>query len=310
MARALTRDGRPISQGRSRFHREWRDWLLFIALVAPNLIMFGIFNYRPLLYNAWLSLHEWDFLSPVMIWVGLDNYAEAFADPEFRRILLNTAVMTFGCVTLTLLLGLALALLLNQKLVGRNAARSVMFAPYILSGAAVAVIWVYIFDPSYGLIRNLINPLGLPAPNWLRDPLWAMPAVIIVYVWKNVGYSLVIFLAGLQAIPRELYEAATTDGANAWHRFRHVTLPGLAPITFFQVVTSILLTFQSFDIIHTLTRGGPINATNTLIYYLYEQGFVGFKAGRAGVAAVVLFVLLLIITVVQLRYAERRVTYS
>jgi ABC-type sugar transport system permease subunit len=310
MARALTADGRPISPGRSRFRREWRDWLLFVALVAPNLVMFGIFNYRPLVYNAWLSLHEWDFLSPVMIWVGLDNYVEAFADPEFHRILLNTVVMTAGCVALTLLLGLALALLLNQKLVGRNAARSVMFAPYILSGAAVAVIWVYIFDPSYGLIRNLINPLGLPAPNWLRDPLWAMPAVIIVYVWKNVGYSLVIFLAGLQAIPRELYEAATTDGANAWHRFRHVTLPGLAPITFFQVVTSILLTFQSFDIIHTLTRGGPINATNTLIYYLYEQGFVGFKAGRAGVAAVMLFVLLLIITVVQLRYLERRVTYS
>jgi ABC-type sugar transport system permease subunit len=310
MARALTADGRPISPGRSRFRREWRDWLLFAALVAPNLVMFGIFNYRPLLYNAWLSLHEWDFLSPVMIWVGLDNYVEAFTDPEFHRILLNTVVMTAGCVALTLLLGLALALLLNQKLVGRNAARGVMFAPYILSGAAVAVIWVYIFDPSYGLIRNLIGPLGLPAPNWLRDPLWAMPAVIIVYVWKNVGYSLVIFLAGLQAIPRELYEAATTDGANAWHRFRHVTLPGLAPITFFQVVTSILLTFQSFDIIHTLTRGGPINATNTLIYYLYEQGFVGFKAGRAGVAAVVLFVNLLIITVVQLRYMERRVTYS
>ena len=310
MARTLTADGRPISQGRSRVRREWRDWLLFMALVGPNLALFGLFNYRPLLYNAWLSLHEWDFLSPVMTPVGLENYVEAFTDPEFREILWNTVVFTGGAVLLTLLLGLGLALLLNQKLVGRNAARSVMFAPYILSGAAVAVIWVYIFDPTYGLIRALIAPFGLPAPNWLRDPAWAMPAIIIVYVWKNVGYSLVIFLAGLQAIPRELYEAATTDGASAWHRFRHVTLPGLAPITFFQLVTSILLSFQSFDIIHTLTRGGPVNATNTLIYYLYEQGFVGFKAGRAGVAAVVIFVILFIITVVQLRYLERRVTYS
>lgn len=306
MAQALTA-GRP---GRSRFQREWRDWLLFVALVGPNLVLFGLFNYRPLIYNAWLSLHDWDFLSPVMIWVGPDNYVEAFADPEFHRILLNTVVFTIGSVLLTLTLGLALALLLNQKLVGRNAARSVLFSPYILSGAAVAVIWVYIFDPNYGLIRNLIGPLGLVSPNWLRDPFWAMPAVIIVYVWKTVGYSLVIFLAGLQAIPRELYEAAAIDGANAWHRFRNVTLPGLAPITFFLLVTGVLLTFQSFDIIHTLTRGGPINATNTLIYYLYEQGFVGFKAGRAGVAAVVIFVILFVITVIQLRYLERRVTYS
>ena len=307
MAQALTAAGRP---GRSRLQREWREWLLFMALVGPNLALFGLFNYRPLLYNAWLSLHEWDFLSPVMIWVGPENYVDAFTDPEFHRILLNTVVFTAGAVLLTLGLGLALALLLNQKLVGRNAARSVLFSPYILSGAAVAVVWVYIFDPNYGLIRNLIGPFGLVPPNWLRDPFWAMPGVIIVYVWKNVGYSLVIFLAGLQAIPRELYEAAAIDGANPWQRFRNVTIPGLAPITFFLLVTGVLLSFQSFDIIHTLTRGGPVNATNTLIYYLYEQGFVGFKAGRAGVAAVVLFMVLFVITVIQLRYLERRVTYS
>ena len=307
MAQALTTAGRP---GRSRFQREWRDWLLFVALVGPNLALFGLFNYRPLLYNAWLSLHEWDFLSPVKVWVGLANYVETFTDPVFRRVLVNTVMMTGGSVGLTLILGLGLALLLNQKLVGRNAARAALFAPYVLSGAAVAVVWVFIFDPNYGLIRNLLWPFGIQAPNWLRDSSWAMPAVIIVYVWKNVGYSLVIFLAGLQAIPRELYEAATTDGANAWHRFRHVTLPGLAPITFFQLVTSTLLTFQSFDIIHTLTGGGPANATNTLIYYLYEQGFVGFKAGPAGVVAVVIFAILFVITVIQLRYLERRVTYS
>ena len=307
MADALTAAGRP---GRTRVQREWRDWLLFVALVGPNLALFGLFNYRPLLYNAWLSLHEWDFLSPVKIWVGFDNYVDTFRDPDFGRILGNTVFMTGGSVALTLILGLGLALLLNQKLVGRNAARGALFAPYVLSGAAVAVVWVFIFDPNYGLIRNLLLPFGLQGPNWLRDSSWAMPAVIIVYVWKNVGYSLVIFLAGLQAIPRELYEAATTDGANAWHRFLHVTLPGLAPITFFQLVTSTLLTFQSFDIIHTLTRGGPANATNTLIYYLYEQGFVGFKAGRAGVVAVVIFAILFVITVIQLRYLERRVTYS
>ena len=296
--------------GPSRMQREWREWLLFVALAGPNLLMFGIFNYRPLFYNAWLSFYEWDFLSPVKIYVGFDNYRDALFDPKFHRILLNTVVLMGGGVCLTIAVGLALALLLNQKLAGRNAARSMLFAPYMLSGAAIAVVWVYIFDPNYGLIRSLLSPIGVVPPNWLRDPLWAMPAIIIVYTWKNLGYTMVIFLAGLQAIPRELYEAATTDGANAWQRFRHITIPGLAPISFFLLVTGILASFQTFDLIHVLTRGGPVDATSTLIYYLYQQGFVGFWAGRAGVAAVIQFAVLFVVTLVQLRYIERRVTYA
>jgi multiple sugar transport system permease protein/sn-glycerol 3-phosphate transport system permease protein len=169
---------------------------------------------------------------------------------------------------------------------------------------------VYIFDPTYGLLRAVVSPLGLVPPNWLRDTTWAMPAVIIVYTWKNLGYTMVICLAGLQAIPKELYEAATTDGANAWGRFRHVTIPGLAPVTFFLLVTGILASFQTFDLIHVLTRGGPVDATSTLIYYLYEQGFVGFHAGAAGVASVLQFLVLFGITLFQIRYLERRVTYA
>ena len=294
----------------SRIQREWREWLLFIALAGPNLLLFIIFNYRPLVYNAYLSFYEWDFLSPVKIPVGFDNYVDVLTDPHFHRVVLNTIVFMLGGVCLTIAIGLALALLLNQKLFGRDGARSVLFAPYMLSGAAIAVVWVYIFDPNYGLIRQVIAPFGLVPPTWLRDQFWAMPAVIIVYTWKNLGYTMVIFLAGLQAIPAELYEAATTDGANAWHRFRHVTLPGLAPITLFLLVTGILLSFQTFDLIHVLTRGGPVDATTTLIYYLYQQGFVGFWAGRAGVAAVIQFAILFIVTLIQLRYVERRVTYA
>jgi ABC-type sugar transport system permease subunit len=293
-----------------RYQREWREWLLFLALAGPNLLLFIIFNYRPLFYNAYLSFYDWDFLSPVKIPVGFENYVEVLTDPHFHRVLRNTVVLMGGGVCLTIAIGLALALLLNQKLVGRDAARSVLFAPYMLSGAAIAVVWVYIFDPTYGLLRTMIAPLGIIPPNWLRDSAWAMPAVIIVYTWKNVGYTMVICLAGLQAIPRELYEAATTDGANAWGRFRHVTIPGLAPITFFLLVTGILASFQTFDLIHVLTRGGPVDATSTLIYYLYEQGFIGFRAGRAGVAAVIQFVVLFVITLVQIRYLERRVTYA
>jgi multiple sugar transport system permease protein/sn-glycerol 3-phosphate transport system permease protein len=296
--------------GPSRLKREWRDWLLFVALAGPNLLMFAIFNYRPLLYNAYLSFYEWDFLSPVKIPVGFDNYVDVLTDAHFHRVVQNTLVLMGGGVCLTIVIGLGLALLLNQKLAGRDAARSVLFAPYMLSGAAIAVVWVYIFDPTYGLLRTILSPFDIVPPNWLRDSAWAMPAVIIVYTWKNLGYTMVICLAGLQAIPRELYEAATTDGANALQRFRHVTIPGLAPITFFLLVTGILASFQTFDLIHVLTRGGPVDATYTLIYYLYEQGFVGFRAGRAGVASVIQFVFLFVITLVQIRYLERRVTYA
>lgn len=310
MAQALGSSVSAAAPPKSRFQREWREWLLFIVLVGPNLAMFGIFNYRPLIYNLWLSFQFWDFLSPVKVFVGFDNYIDVLTDPHFHRVVRNTIVLMGGGVCFTLIFGLGLALLLNQKLAGRDAARSVLFAPYMLSGAAIAVVWVYIFDPTYGLMRTLVSPFGLVPPNWIRDSAWAMPAVIIVYTWKHLGYTMVIFLAGLQAIPRELYEAATTDGASAWDRFRHVTIPGLAPITFFLLITGILSSFQTFDLIHVLTRGGPVDATSTLLYYLYEQGFIAFKAGNAGVAAVLQFAFLFVVTLFQIRYVERRVTYS
>jgi ABC-type sugar transport system permease subunit len=287
-----------------------REWLLFLLLVGPNLVLFFVFTYWPLLYNGYLSFVRWDMLAPVKLWVGLDNYRYLFTSPAFGRIMLNTLVFTLASVGLTCTLGLLMALLLNQPLRGRNSVRSIVFSPVMLSGAAIGLVWIYIFDPRYGLLDVFIRAVGLTSPNWLLDTAWAMPAVIIVYVWKNVGYAVVIYLAGLQAIPRELYEAALVDGASAWARFRTVTLPGLSPVVFFLVLTTILAGFQAFDVIKVMTNGGPVNATTTLVYYLYEEGFVGFNAGRAGVAAVVLFIAMLAITLVQMRYTERSVHYS
>ena len=290
--------------------QERREWLLFVLLVGPNLLLFCIFTYWPLIYNTYLSFVQWDMISPVKTWVGLDNYRALIGDPDFGRMLFNTFYFTGAAVLLTTVLGLAAALLLHQPLRGRNLVRSLLFAPVILSGAAIGVVWIYIFDPRYGLIAAFLSAVGLNSPEWLTSPAWAMPAIIIVYVWKDVGYSIVIFLAGLMAIPHELYEAARVDGANAWHRFRYITLPGLSPVTFFLVLTGVLNSFQSFDIIRTMTAGGPVDATTTLIYYLYQQGFIAFHAGQAGVAAVMLFGIMFAFTVVQLRFAERRVTYS
>ncbi|NWF81885.1 MAG: sugar ABC transporter permease [Chloroflexi bacterium] len=301
---SLQKPARPISP------RERREWLLFILLLGPNLLLFTIFTYWPLLYNVYLSFVRWNFLRPQKPFVWFDNYRSVFSSALFWEIVLNTLTFTVWSVGLTLVLGLALALLLNQPLRQRNAARAVLFSPVVMSGAVVAVVWSYIFDPRYGLIDQLLGLLGLNSPNWLGSTAWAMPAVIIVYVWKNLGYAVVIYLAGLQGIPRELYDAALVDGAGPWARFRHVTLPGLSPVAFFLSVTSILATFQAFDIIKVLTDGGPVNATTTLIFYLYELGFVTYDAGKAGVIAVVLFVIMLVLTLIQLRYLERRVSYG
>ncbi len=289
---------------------EWRERFLFLVFLGPNVLLFAIFTYWPLVYNAYLSFVSWNFIRPEKRWVGLANYRRVLGDVQFHQIFMNTVVFTVASVGLTLLIGLGLALLINQPLRGRNGVRAIVFSPVILSGAAIGVVWVYIFDPRYGLLSEILGLIGIRSPNWLLDPAWAMSALIIVYVWKNLGYSVVIFLAGLQSIPRELYEAARVDGASVWARFWHVTLPGLSPVLFFLSVTSILACFQAFDIIKVMTNGGPVNATNTLIFHLYELGFVAFNAGRAGVVAVILFLLMLILTVFQIRFLERRVHYE
>ena len=290
---------------RTRFRREWREWLLFALFVFPNLFLFGVFNYWPLLYNFYLSFVDWNFIRADILWVGFRNYQRVFSSTKFYEILWNTLVFSVSSFIFTLILGLAIALLLNQRLQGRNLVRAVVFSPTMLSGAAIAVIWTYIFDPRYGLLSEILGFVGLPSPNWLISTFWAMPALIIVYVWKNMGYSVIIFLAGLQTISKDLYDAARVDGANAWDRFVHVTLPGLRPIVFFLSVTTVLQSFQAFDIIRVMTGGGPANATNTLIYHLYELGFVSFNAGQAGVVAVVLFIIMFTLTVIQFRFMDQ-----
>jgi len=290
--------------------RDWRDWLTFLAFVGPNLSLFVVFTYYPMIQNGVLAFSDYNLLTRSGLFVGLRNFETVFSSSQFGRILLNTFVFTAASVALLIVLGLTVALLLNQSLRGRNAARSILFSPTILAGAAIAIVWIYIFDPRFGFIYTILKPLGIPAPKWLTDPAWAMPAIIIVYVWKNLGYAAVIFIAGLQAIPRELYEAARVDGARAWERFWYVTLPGLSPVMFFLTVTTILTSFQAFDIINVMTEGGPVNATNTLIFHLYELFFEKSSPSRAAVVAGLLFVLMLIVTALQVRYLERRVSYA
>jgi len=285
-------------------------YLLFLAFIGPNVALLAIFTYWPLVESIRLSLYDWDLISPRKTWVGFDNYLEYFSDPTSRYIIRNTIVFTAATVAATMSLGLALAQLLHMRLRGRNVARTILFAPHVLAGVAIGIAWLFIFDPRFGLVSAALQRVGLPSPNWYNDPNWAMPMVIIVATWKNLGYAAVIYLAGLQTIPADLYEAARVDGAGAWSRFRHVTLPQLAPMSFFLFVTSTLSAMQAFDIIAVMTAGGPLDSTKTMVYQVYEEAFVNFRVGDASTVATVLFFLLLLITLLQVRFLERRINYG
>jgi len=295
---------------RSLRNRLNKEWIIFLLFVFPNLALFAVFTFWPMIRAFYLSGVRWDMISPTKKWVGTANYEYLFNNDAFRSTLWASLYFTLGSIGGTLILGLGAALLLNLPLRGRDGVRAAVFAPNLLSGAAISIIWVYMFDPRFGIIKEFLSWFGLGSPNWLRDPTWAMPAVIIVSIWKGLGFATVIFLAGLQGIPRDLYEAAKVDGAGAFWRFRSVTLPMLSPILFFLIITSVLSSFQSFDIIRVMTQGGPVNSTSTLIWYIYEQGFVAFNAGRSAAATVILFLLLLIFTLFQVNYSERKVHYG
>lgn len=293
----------------TRFKRHRREYLLFLVLLSPNLILVGTFEYWPVIYNAYLSFTDWDFLAAAPEFVGLENYQEMFTDPDFRKVLLNTLFFTGAVVIGSVVIGLALALLFNQRLRGRAIVRTVAFAPHIVSGAAVAMLWLFIFDPSYGLMRVLLDPVGIDSPNWVNDNTWALPALVIAYVWARMGFIAIIYVAGLQSLPTELYEAAKIDGAGTWTLFRRITLPLLSPVTFFVVVISIIGVSQAFDLIAVLTGGGPGIASTTLSWYIYEEGFKASDAGRAAASSVLLFLILLTVTAIQTRFMQRRVHY-
>lgn len=289
--------------------RRWRQYLGFLALAGPNLLLLAVFTYKPLLESFRFSTLQWNIGSARARFVGLGNYIEFFTSPKTLQVLGTTAVFTVGTVGGAIVIGLALALLLNRKLAGRGIARTVAFAPYVLSGIAVGILWLYIFDPRYGLLKTVLGWFGIGSPDWYNASPWALIMIIIVYLWKHVGYVALIYLAGLQAIPQDLYDAAALDGASSSRTLRSITLPLLGPSTFFLLITTMLSSLQSFDLIHAMTQGGPLGSTTTLMYQIYQESFVSGRAGYASAVATILFVILLIITVVQLKFVEKKVHY-
>jgi multiple sugar transport system permease protein len=283
------------------------DFWTGLLCLTPTLAITLVFVVVPVVFSFYLSFHHWNILKPEKPFVGLTNYQRMFATGEFWVALKNTVLYTVGVVPIGATISLLLALLLDQKIRGLSIYRTAYFMPVVTSTIVVAVVWTWIYNPYYGLINALLKMLKLPQPGWLVDPNCALLSIIIMSIWKNMGYHMVIFLAGLQNIPHVYYEAAAIDGAGRLARFRHITWPMLRPTTALVLMTSIIFSFQVFGPVYVMTGGGPMRSTTVLLYYIYQRGF-GFKEmGYASAVAWVLFFIIFGVSLVQFWYSRRSV---
>ncbi len=281
--------------------------LVAASFIAPNFLGFALFTLGPILFAFVLAFLDWDGSNPIQF-AGFDNFVQLMDDRIFKVAFWNTLIYSIFKVPLTLICSLGLAILLNQKIKGRNFFRAAMFFPYVASLVAATVVWNMLFNPEMGPVNMALYTVGLDPsllPGWSADKDWAMPTVILFGVWKNMGYYMVIYLAGLQGVNSDLYEAANIDGANAWQRFWFVTLPQLAPTTFFVSVMLTIESFKVFDQILLLTEGGPGTSTLVLVYHIFNEAFVSWDLGYSSTIALVLFALVLTITFVQFHFAKK-----
>ncbi|OYN99124.1 carbohydrate ABC transporter permease [Enemella evansiae] len=283
-----------------------RTALIGWSFILPNFLGFALFTLIPVIAAMALSFMQWDSYSAPKF-VGLKNFRAMIADENFWVALRNTALYALGHIPLTLVVSLALAMLLNQKLKGIGFFRVAMFFPYITSLVAVAIVWNMLFNPAGGPIDQFLRFIGVAnPPGWTNSTEWALPAVIITSVWRDMGYYMVLYLAGLQAIPTELYEAAEVDGANAWQRFWNVTIPSLRPTTFFVMVMLTVASFKIFDLIIVMTNGGPGRATMVLSQLIYQNGILQGEFGYSSAISFVLFLIVLSVTVIQFKIQQRQ----
>ncbi len=275
-----------------------RNALWGYLLITPALLFVFGFVLLPVLGGFGISLTSWDLLSP-MKYVGLANYQKMAVDPIAHKTLINTFYYTFVSVPIGIAFSLLLAVLLNQKLRGLSLFRTVYYLPVVSSTVAVGVIFTWVLDPSYGLLNRVLSLVGIPAIPWLTSPAWAMPAVIMVTIWRSLGFNMIILLAALQDVPPELQDAATIDGAGAWQKFARVVVPLITPALFFVTITGFIGSFQAFDLVYNMTQGGPARSTYLIGYFIWQQAFDYLNMGYGAAVAFVLFFLILLVTMVQ-----------
>lgn len=305
MAADVATTTRPRLELPRRWWGEESRWGYLCLL--PTLLYLVTFVIFPVAFSMYLSFTSWDMISPAKPWVGLSNYSRLLEDPIFRRSVANTAYYSAGYVSLVIVASLGLALLVDAPARGVALSRAIFYTPAIVSVVAISVVWIWLYEPTYGLLNAALEAVGLPPLRWLSDPTWAMPGIVLMMVWKSAGYFMVIYLAGLKGIPTPLYEAAAIDGAGAWTSFRFITLPLLVPVTLFVIVIAMINSFQVFGPIYVMTSGGPVNSTLVVAYYLYQQAFQYFRMGYASAVAYVLFTLILVLALIQMRWLGREV---
>jgi multiple sugar transport system permease protein len=312
LAQVSTADYRPARRGLRGILKEMRrEWTAYLWH-APGLLIFAVFVAYALYSSFVLSFQQWNILEPEKRFVGLGNYREVLGDDTFWRSLGHTAYYMAGSVPTQMAIGLGLAVLLNSKIRGLAIFRTAYYLPVITPIVIAAIIWKWVYEVDFGLANYYLLRLGIIDKPllWLSDPALAMPAVIVMIVWKAVGFNMIIYLAGLQAIPNEYYEAADVDGAGPWQRFRKITFPLVAPTTLFLLVLNMIGAMKSFEQIFVMTQGGPPGpggATTTVVYWIYQQAFVYFRMGYASALAYVLFALMFVLSLWMFRYYVKRV---
>ena len=309
VAAPAAKDAGDGSIRRQRLHRHEAAVAAF--LLAPSTVLFVVFVLGPIIASFVLTCFRWDGLSS-SIFVGFDNYRTLFHDPLVRTVLTNTVLFVVGDTAIKMSLALMLAVLVNRYLgrVLRTLFRGVIFFPVIVSGVAVGIIWQWLMNTSLGLINHYLSVVNLPTVAWLDSSTAALPSLVLVDVWRNIGFSFVVFTAGLQGISPQLYEATAVDGAGAWDQFWSITLPLLSPTTYFLLVINLIGAFQFFDLAFVMTQAGPGDATRTIVYYIYDTGFHFFRFGYASTLSVVLFAILAALTLIQVKMSRRWVFYQ
>jgi len=291
-------------------HEMRRQWTAYLFL-SPVLILFAVFTFFSVGYAFYLSFHEWNLLEPAKPFVGLDNYTRLFRDQRFREAVINTFYYTAVSVPLTIAIGLGVALMLNTSIRARGLFRTLFYLPVVTPLVIASIIWKWVYNGDYGLANYYLMKLNIIDEPllWLADPNLAMPSVIITSVWKSVGFAMVVYLAGLQSIPEDYYDAARIDGATGWRRLKDITIPLLSSTTLFLFVISILGSFQVFTQIFIMTNGGPLGKTRTIVWYIYQTAFKDFNMGYAAAMAFALFAMMLVFTLIQFRFLRRDVEY-
>ncbi len=287
-----------------------KENLAGLLFILPAMLPLLVFWILPVVFSGALSFTDWDMMSEKIRFMGLKNYTSLLRDPNFGRVLKNTLIFAVGSTIPTIFLGMLIALVMNGARKGTGIYRTIIFAPYITPMVAISVVWSWIFEPRVGILNFIMRLAGLPESQWLQSSRSAMVSVLIVTIWKSLGWTMIFYMEAIRKVPQNLLESAAIDGAGGFWRFVKITLPMISPTTFFLVIMSTISSLQAYDQIQVLTQGGPAGATRTLLYYYYQEAFQNFNTGKASAVAVILVIITVILSLAETRISRKMVFYN